>query len=96
MIEAIVVYDVRTEDVEGQRRLREVAKICEGLGRRVQYSVFEIRCAAAQLIELTAALSRTIRPEDSVRVYRLPSGTLAIVEQLGMQLSLPDPDALIL
>ncbi|MBX9636428.1 MAG: CRISPR-associated endonuclease Cas2, partial [Nitrosomonas sp.] len=35
----IVTYDVSTETKEGRRRLRRVAKICEGIGQRVQKSV---------------------------------------------------------
>ena len=37
----IVCYDVSTETREGRRRLRRVAKVCEGTGQRVQKSVFE-------------------------------------------------------
>ena len=37
----IVCYDVKTETREGRRRLRRVAKVCEGTGQRVQKSVFE-------------------------------------------------------
>ena len=32
----IVGYDVSTETKEGRRRLRRVAKVCEGTGQRVQ------------------------------------------------------------
>ena len=96
MIEAIVVYDIRTEDPAGQRRLRAVAKACEGLGRRVQYSVFEMRCNEAQLIRLKAQLLTIIAPDDSVRFYRVGGGTLDRVEQIGCRTPLPLPDAVIL
>ena len=43
----IVTYDVSTETREGRRRLRRVAKICEGIGQRVQKSVFE--CSVNQM-----------------------------------------------
>ena len=39
----IVCYDVNTEDRAGRRRLRRVARACEGMGQRVQKSVFECR-----------------------------------------------------
>ena len=39
----IVCYDVNTETREGRRRLRRVAKVCEGVGQRVQKSVFEFQ-----------------------------------------------------
>lgn len=85
MIDAIVVYDVKTDTKEGERRLRAVAKLCEGIGNRVQYSVFELRCEAAQFITLRKQLEDTIHPEDSIRIYRVPLGVLAHVEQLGVK-----------
>lgn len=91
MIDAIVIYDVRTDSPEGERRLRAVAKLCEGVGTRVQYSVFELRCEAAQLVTLRHHLQQTISPEDSVRIYRVPSGVLAQVEQLGVERTPPVP-----
>lgn len=84
MIDAIIVYDVRTSTPEGERRLRAVAKLCEGIGVRVQYSVFELRCEAAQLITLRKRLEDTIHVGDSVRIYRVPAGVLAQVVQLGI------------
>lgn len=83
MIDALVVYDVRTDTSEGERRLRAVAKLCEGIGTRVQYSVFELRCTPAQLITFTASVQEAIGAEDSVRIYRVPKGVLDQVEQLG-------------
>ena len=37
----LVAYDVSTLTKQGARRLRRVAKVCEGTGQRVQNSVFE-------------------------------------------------------
>ena len=84
MIDAIVVYDVRTDTPAGERRLRAVAKLCEGIGVRVQYSVFELHCEAAQLIAFRKRLEDTIHAEDSVRIYQVPSGVLAQAQQLGV------------
>ena len=36
----LVCYDVNTETKAGRRRLRRVARACEGIGQRVQKSVF--------------------------------------------------------
>lgn len=85
MIDVLVVYDVRTDTPQGQKRLRRVARICEGLGNRVQYSVFELHCEEAQLITFMHHIQAVIDPDDSIRIYRVPNGVLAGVTQLGRQ-----------
>lgn len=68
----VVTYDVDTSDTAGQKRLREVAKICERYGMRVQNSVFEVLVDAAQLVTLKSELEKVIDiAQDSVRFYRL-------------------------
>ena len=52
----IVCYDVNTETREGRRRLRRVAKVCEGVGQRVQKSVFECRVDRKQYEDLERRL----------------------------------------
>lgn len=37
----LITYDVNTEDADGKRRLRRIAKQCVNYGQRVQNSVFE-------------------------------------------------------
>lgn len=96
MIEAIVLYDVRTVDAQGQRRLREVARLCEGIGQRVQYSVFELRCTEAQLIKLTTQLRHVIDDADSIRIYRTTQGTLDRVQLIGSSREPPLPGATII
>jgi CRISPR-associated protein Cas2 len=61
-MELLVVYDINTTTPEGERRLRTVAKICEGYGQRVQKSVFECRLDRSGLLRLTDQLKRTINP----------------------------------
>ena len=39
----LITYDVNTEDADGKRRLRQIAKQCVDYGQRVQNSVFECR-----------------------------------------------------
>ncbi len=69
----IVCYDVNTETKAGRRRLRRVAKVCEGTGQRVQKSVFECKVDLMQLEELERRLLAEIDPEqDCLRLYRLP------------------------
>ncbi|WP_265693765.1 CRISPR-associated endonuclease Cas2 [Streptomyces griseolus] len=84
MTDLLLTYDVDTTTPEGRRRLRRVAKLCEGHGLRVQKSVFEIIASDADLLRLTAAVNDIINPDtDSVRLYRLPSAGLADVHTLG-------------
>lgn len=72
MMELLVVYDISTATIHGERRLRDVAKVCEGYGRRVQKSVFECQLDAAGLRKLLHDLRRVIDPRsDRVAVYRL-------------------------
>ncbi len=83
-MELLITYDVDTRDREGERRLRRVAKICEGIGHRVQKSVFEVVCNPVQRVHLEAALLEVMdQQRDSVRVYRLDQGTFAAAHHLG-------------
>jgi CRISPR-associated protein Cas2 len=69
----IVCYDVNTETREGRRRLRRVAKVCEGTGQRVQKSVFECQVTLMQLDDLERRLLAEVNLEqDCLRLYRLP------------------------
>lgn len=71
-MELVVAYDVATDSAAGRRRLRQVAKICEGYGQRVQKSVFECTVTPAELAVLEHRLLAAIEPtEDSLRIYRL-------------------------
>ena len=71
-MEILVTYDVATETKAGAKRLRRVAKACEGYGQRVQYSVFECTLSDAQLERLKHRLQTIMEPkEDSLRIYRL-------------------------
>ena len=68
----IVCYDVNTETKAGRRRLRRVAKVCEGTGQRVQKSVFECQVDLMQLEDLERRLLAEIEPaEDNLRIYRM-------------------------
>jgi len=72
-MDLLLTYDVDTTTPEGRRRLRRVAKLCEGYGLRVQKSVFEIVADDMDLLKLTDAINDIIdEKRDSVRIYRLP------------------------
>lgn len=69
-MQLLLTYDVNTATPEGRRRLRNMAKLCEGYGLRVQKSVFEITCSQAGLLELIDSANRIIdAANDSVRIY---------------------------
>lgn len=68
----LVTYDVNTETKEGRRRLRRVAKICEGYGQRAQRSVFECDIEEKRFERLKASLLKVIDEKtDSLRFYRM-------------------------
>ncbi|HCX33638.1 MAG TPA: CRISPR-associated endonuclease Cas2 [Rhodocyclaceae bacterium] len=81
----IVCYDVNTETREGRRRLRRVARVCEGVGQRVQKSVFEFQIDLAKMEELERRLCSEIDLEqDNLRLYRLPETRGCEVRQHGV------------
>ena len=62
----LVTYDVRDD-----RRLRQVAKLMEGHGERVQYSIFRCRLTATMLERLRWELARIVEPADSILIIPL-------------------------
>lgn len=59
-------------DVSHPRRLRRVARLLEGFGRRVQESVFECWLTPGQLTELQRLLGREMADgQDKIRYYAL-------------------------
>ena len=81
----IVCYDVNTETREGRRRLRRVAKVCEGVGQRVQKSVFECRVDRMQYEDLERRLLAEINDkEDNLRLYRLAESKGCEVKEHGV------------
>lgn len=80
----IVTYDVSTETREGRRRLRRVAKLCEGIGQRVQKSVFECQVDLLRFEELERRLLEEInKEEDNLRIYRITEPTRLHVREYG-------------
>jgi CRISPR-associated protein Cas2 len=85
-MEFLVAYDVATDTVEGRKRLRKVAQVCEAHGQRVQKSVFECTLNAAELEVLMHRLWRVMEQrEDSLRVYRLREPRERYLKLLGVQ-----------
>lgn len=80
----LVTYDVNTENAEGKRRLRRVAKHCQNFGQRVQNSVFECLIDPTQLVQLKNDLESIIDLEkDSLRFYYLGNNWKNRVEHIG-------------
>jgi CRISPR-associated protein Cas2 len=96
MINLLVTYDVNTLTKEGRRRLRRVAKICEGFGQRVQLSVFEISVSETQKEILRHRLKKAIDPKlDSLRIYTLAGSRTNVVESYGRDLFIDYTEPLI-
>lgn len=92
----LVSYDVATDELKGQRRLRRVAKACQDYGQRVQYSVFECIVDPAQWTKLKERLISEIDPEkDSLRFYYLGSNWQHRVEHIGAKAALDQEGPLI-
>lgn len=80
----LITYDVNTTTIDGEKRLRKVAKLCEKYGIRVQNSVFEVLVDGAQLVKLKAQLEKLIdRENDSVRFYKLGNSYEHKIETMG-------------
>ena len=80
----LVTYDVSTETRAGRKRLRRVAKVCQGYGQRVQKSVFECQVDLAQYEELERSLVAEINEEeDNLRLYRLTEPVDQRIKEFG-------------
>ena len=93
-MEVLVTYDVATDTAAGRRRLRRVAKVCEGFGQRVQKSVFECIVNEGEMLQLEHRLRSEIdEREDSLRIYRLREPRVQFVRVLGRtpEFDLHDP-----
>ena len=80
----LVCYDVNTESKAGRRRLRRIAKVCEGTGQRVQNSVFECQVTLAEFeaLERKLVLEMSIE-EDNLRLYQIPESRGYTVKEYG-------------
>ncbi len=87
-----ICYDVRDD----HRRLR-IAKLLEGFGDRVQYSVFELNLERDELERLKRKAVSILNPkEDLLRIYPLCAGCVGRIEILGEGRVTQDPDFVIL
>ena len=92
----LITYDVSTEDLDGKRRLRHVAKQCVNYGQRVQNSVFECLLSPAQCKMLQHKLLSIINIEkDSLRFYYLGNNYKSKTEHFGTKQSY-DPEGVLI
>lgn len=76
-------YVVVAYDIESNARRQRLVRLLEGFGERVQRSVFECDLNGRELGLLLERLRRFARPEDAIRVYRLPPHVAAATLVLG-------------
>ena len=91
----LITYDVNTEDADGRKRLRMIAKQCVNYGQRVQNSVFECLLDAGQCRSLQAKLVSIMDPKrDSLRFYYLGNKYEKKVEHFGSKKTYNPEDTL--
>jgi CRISPR-associated protein Cas2 len=64
--EAVRKWHLVTYDVRDDARLRRVARLLEGYGERLQYSVFRCRLGEVELQRLRWELTRLVGDEDDL------------------------------
>ena len=80
----LITYDVNITSPHGEKRLRNVARVCLNYGKRVQNSVFECILTEAQFVVLRDHLKGIIdSDQDSIRFYMLGKNWKRKVETLG-------------
>lgn len=79
-----MTFWVISYDVPNNKRRRQIAKILEGHGQRVQYSVFECDLDETKTARLELQLLREIdEKEDDIRFYPLNRADIERVRMLG-------------
>ncbi len=79
-------------DIPNDKRRRKIAKLLEGYGQRVQFSVFEARLTPKQLQQLGDRLRRRLKlNEDHIRIYPLSRHTEGSILILGTGFPPPEP-----
>lgn len=93
----LISYDVSTVNKAGQKRLRQVAKVCENYGIRVQNSVFECVMSHEIYLIMVAQLQEIMEPrEDSLRIYPMGKQGRSRIIHLGVDRSVDVESPLII
>ncbi|MEI8191024.1 MAG: CRISPR-associated endonuclease Cas2 [candidate division NC10 bacterium] len=92
----LVSYDVNTQNADGRRRLRNIARICQNWGQRVQFSGFECIVDPAEWAGLRNRLVTTMDLEkDSLRFYYLGANWKRRVDHVGAKPTLDQEGPLV-
>jgi CRISPR-associated protein Cas2 len=81
----LVAYDVRSE-----ARLRRVAKVMEGYGVRLQYSVFRCHLSDRSIERLRWELTQVMQPEDGLIIAGLCATCIKRLRQKDSRGSWPE------
>lgn len=93
----LVTYDVDTISESGNKRLRQVARICKNYGQRVQNSVFECEVTEAQYCLLKDQIKEVMDEQlDSIRFYHLNKNKNHSIDTLGKITSYDVNDTIII
>ena len=74
----VIAYDIADD-----RRRNRIARLLEGYGERVQYSVFEAWLNDTELQKLRQRLEKAVKEEGTVRIYTLCAACREKAEILG-------------
>ncbi len=76
----LISYDIAVD-----KRRTKIAKLLEGFGQRVQYSVFECDLTTKQYAELRRKLHKILKPAeaDNLRTYKLCASCVPNIEIVG-------------
>jgi CRISPR-associated protein Cas2 len=92
----LITYDVNTQDAQGSKRLRKVAKVCVNYGQRVQNSVFECLLSPAELCGVKNKLLAIMEDQkDSLRIYNLGNNYKTRIEHYGAKQTYSPEDPII-
>ncbi len=81
----LVSYDVRDE-----KRLRKTAKLLEGYGQRVQFSVFRCLLSDRQVERLRWELAQRMEPSDSLLIIGLCSACVNSIRKKNLPQDWPE------
>ncbi|HIJ96606.1 MAG TPA: CRISPR-associated endonuclease Cas2 [Desulfuromonadales bacterium] len=78
-------YVVIAYDIEDDKKRRNVVKLLQPWGKRVNKSVFECFLSDTELAKLKVKLKKIRKDDDSILVYPLCATCLDKVERYGFQ-----------